>query len=567
MDDHKLTARRMGRGLLTALLLAALALAPTASAQQQTLSTADRLRMLYATQLTFTAKGDPIIRLGLLEDVSTIKFTPSEAFRVMPSGEDGPVIELPGKKTYTVTISESTQGSYKHFVIVERLPVSQRERAKEIKRTWLERGYTVNTFEVGGLFAVKGKVFDSRVILFAVGGNSALRKTRKVQTKLQAKYGIEGGIHSELVEHPTGLITLTGDGVQATVRHRDILQISAMPGRDELIRYKIPGIKKNYSKGTETRTYTGTLLFSPDRGGELVLSNSLGAERALKGTVPAETYASAPMEALKAQSIAARNEIFSAIGVRNLADPYMLRADVMDQVYGGVGIEDSRTSRAVDATRGQIMFYGDQIVEAFYSSNAGGFTENNENVWDMEARPYLRGKADAPAKGVPEMFEDGVSEAELEDFLASEYGAYSQSAPVSSARMFRWEKTVSAKTAADWLADTGQKIGRVKDVEVISRGVSGRVIKIKVTGTKGSAVVQRELNVRRMFGGLRSGLFVMDIDRGTSGYIDQITFRGAGFGHGVGMCQTGAAGMASKRFKAEEILGHYYSGITIKKLY
>ena len=553
---------------LTCGALAAAFSAPT-MAQPGTLelSTADRLRMLYATQLTFTSEGDPIIRLGLMEGEDAISFTPNKKIRILTAGEAGAVVELPANRKYTVTASEQKPGKYKHWVVVDRLPMAQRKRAEEIKKSWTRRGYLVEPFEVGGLFAVKGKVFDSRMILFAVGGDEDLSSARKIQRNLQDRYGIEGGIHSELVDYPGALMTLTGEGVSVTVTHRDILQVSAMVGEEEDIRYEVPGIKKRYSSGTETRHYSNTLLFAPDRDGKLVLINSLGAERALRGVVPSEIYASAHQQALRAQAIAARNEIFSAIGVRNLAEPYMLRADVYDQVYKGVGAHDSRTDKAVAATRGQVMFYGDQIVEAFYSSNAGGFTENNENVWDMEARPYLRGKADAPAKSVPDAFEDGIAEDELERFLSEGFDAYSKRASVSSSKLFRWDRTVEVSAPDKWLREAGHKVGKIKDFKVLSRGVSGRVKRLEVQGTKRSVVIERELNVRRLFGGLRSGLFTMTQEKNSRGEVVRVTFQGAGFGHGVGMCQTGAIGMAEQGFDASDILTHYYSGIEIRTLY
>ncbi len=564
MEDRK------KRAMVMACTLCALMCAtwgPGAGAAQPTLSTADRLRMLYAPQLSFTAAGDPLIRLGLLEDVRSAKFTPNEPIRVLPNGEGGPEVELPGGKTYTVSISKAKPGEYTYWVVIDRLPVDQRGRAGDVKNRWLQRGHIPERFEVGGLFAVRGQVFDSRTILFAVGGTKSRKKARELQTKMRAKYGIEGGLHSQLVTHPEGLITLEGAGVDATVRHRDILQISPLSGREDEIRYTIPGIKKNYKEGTMTRTYTGSLIFTPDRGGDLVVINSLGAEKVLKGVVPAEIYASSPQPALQAQAIAARNEIFSAVGVRNLADPYMLRADVMDQVYGGVGVEDPRTSKAVDATRGQVMFFGKQIIEAFYSSNAGGFTENNENVWAMEPRAYLRGRPDADMSKVPVAFRDGIDEDELDAFLTDGFDAHSKGAPVSSSKLFRWTREVTPDKPSKWLRDAGYKVGKLKNVEVLSRGVSGRVVQLKVTGSKGSAVIERELNVRRLFGGLRSGLFLVDIEKNSRGYITNLKFRGAGFGHGVGMCQTGAVGMAADGKTAAQILNHYYKGVEVKGLY
>lgn len=558
--------RRWLQLLLMGMLMSALTGAP-AQAQQRGLTAADRLGILYAPQLNFSAEGDPIIRVAVIEGAKNVEFTPSETIRVLPQGEAGPEIVLPGKKTYTVSISNASPGQYKHWVVVESLPVARHAQLGAVKEQWVKRGQLPDTFEVGGLFGIRGQVFDSRQILVAIGGSKDLAQAKKLQRDLEGKYGVEGRIHSEITRFPSGMITLTGEGLSLEINSPDTLWIAPQKGRDQAIRYTIPGVKKSYGAGSETRTYLGQLVFAPDKDGSLVAMTSLGAERLLRGVVPSETYASAPKEALMAQAVAARNEIFAALGVRNLADPYMQRADIYDQVYGGVGAEDERATRAVDATRGLVMFYQKQIVEAVYSSNAGGFTENNNNVWDAKARPYLRGKPDAPAKDVPAKFRGGITSENLEDFLASEMPAYSKTSPMGSTKYYRWEDSASIAEVEKWLGEQGYKLGKIRSAKVLSRGVSGRVIRLELTGQKGKAVIERELNVRRLFGGLKSGLFVMDFQRDSAGNITKFTFRGAGFGHGVGMCQTGAMGMAAKGKSFRDILSHYYSGIEIRKLY
>lgn len=555
------------RPTLLAAIAFALALfcATPATSQTRELTSSDRLALLYAPQLSFTRGGDPLIRVGVIEGVERVDFTPDKPIRVLPLGEGGPEISLPGRVKYTVRIEDATPGEYRHLAIVNRLPVAERAKVEEIEQTWLQRGYVPEVVEVGGLFAVGGQVFDSRTVLIGVGGTTKLADARRIKSKLEATYGVQGSIHSEITDYPSGRLVLTGRGTEIEIANEGVLFVGSKSGRDDTV-FTIPGIKKSYGAGEETRRYVGQLVFAPDRDGKVVGMVSLGAERVLKGTVPAETYSNAPTAALRAQAVAARNNMFAAIGVRNLADPYMLRGDVMDQVYGGVGVEARSTNAAVDATRGQVMFYGKKIVEAVYSSNAGGFTESNENVWDMEPRPWLRGQPDAPESKVPKQFRDGISEAELDEFLASDMPAWSKTAPVGSSRLYRWTRTVPASKASAWLRETGQDIGRIKSAKVEERGISGRVVRLVLVGEKGKATVERELNVRRLFGGLRSGLFVMST-RSSGGYITEFSFRGAGFGHGVGMCQTGATGMAEAGRSFEDILGHYYTGVELKKLY
>lgn len=553
--------------LVVSLLVLFLGPAGVAFAQRGELSTADRIAMLYSPQLNFTRGGDPLIRVGLLEGRERVRFTPSETIRVLPQGAGGPEIELPGGVTYTVTMSDGAAGEYRHWVVVDRLSIDQRGRATEVLELWEGRGFTPHRFEVGGLFAVRGEVFDSRSILIAVGGTETVGRAHGIRRNLEAQFGIEGSLHSERLSFPSGILRLTGEGQDVVIIHHDVLWVSPRGGREEEITYRIPGIPSSYGGPEETRRYTGELIFAPDRNGRIAVINNLGAEKVLKGTVPVEIFASAPAAALRAQAIAARNYIFSSIGVRNLADPFMIRADVYDQVYGGIDREDPRTSAAVDATRGEVMLNGTRIISATYSSNAGGFTENNENVWDAEPQDHLRGRIDAPVGEIPAQFRGGITEENLGAFLDHDFGAYSKTANVSSAGHYRWSRTVEAATARDWLKERGEDVGAIRDVQILGRGVSGRVVRLKVIGTGGEAVVERELNARRLFGGLLSGLFAMEVRRNRDGTVREFSFRGAGFGHGVGMCQTGAIGMANQGHLHHEILTHYYSGVQVRKLY
>ncbi len=523
--------------------------------------------MLYAPQLNFTRDGDPLIRVGILEGRDRVRFTPSETIRVLPQGAGGPEIELPGDVTYTVEVADGKAGEYRHWVAVDKLGVDQRGRVSEVREQWEGRGFSPQTFEVGGLFAVRGQVFDSRTTIVAVGGTDTVGQAHGIRRNLEAQYGIAGSIHSERLSYPSGTLTLRGDGMEMVITHQDVLWVSTRSGREESISYTIPGIPKSYGGGEETRRYTGELIFAPDRNGRIAVINNLGAERVLKGTVPSETYTSAPQGALRAQTIAARNYIFAAIGVRNLADPFMLRADVYDQVYGGIDREDPRTNEAVDATRGEVMLLGNRIVNASYSSNAGGFTENNENVWDAEPQEHLRGRVDAPESEIPAQFRNGITEANLEAFLDHDFPSPSKTASVSSSNFYRWNATVEPQTPREWLKERGEDVGAIRDIQILSRGVSGRIIRLRVIGEKANAEVERELNVRRLFGGLRSGLFKLELSKNRNGTVREFRFRGAGFGHGVGMCQTGAIGMADQGHDHREILTHYYRGVDIRKLY
>ena len=327
---------------------------------------------------------------------------------------------------------------------------------------------------------------------------------------------------------------------------------------------------------SEVRAYGGMLEFLLDKDARITVVNLLPFERYLAGVVPSEMPQGFPMEALKAQAVAARTEALSNLGVHHLDDPYDVDDDVHCQVYGGVGKEAPSTTQAVLETRGLVMTYKGRLINAVYSAVCGGHTEDNENVWPGDPLPYLRGvlDADASVKSLPNALRD---EATVRRWIESYPDVYCNTVtrPVPPAleytkKYFRWEVRYSRSELEEILRQkTGRSVGQLLDLVPLERGVSGRIIRLRIVGTDTNFVLQRELTIRRSLSPntLYSAAFVVDKELGPDGQIETFVLKGAGWGHGVGMCQTGAAGMALAGKSFDEILRHYYSGIELEKVY
>jgi stage II sporulation protein D len=269
--------------------------------------------------------------------------------------------------------------------------------------------------------------------------------------------------------------------------------------------------------------------------------------------------ASSPPEALKAQAVAARNELLAKIGTRHLTDPYRLCSTVHCQVYAGAGHEDPRATAAVAATRGQLLARPDgSLVDAVYSASCGGHGEHNERVWPGAADAQLRGKLDGPA----ESHFSTVDEKNIREWLAlgpSSDGAWC-ARPKEAASNYRWQKAIDPALLTPL-------VGRLRDIRVVARGVSGRATKLHLVGDDRERDVDGELEIRRALGTLKSAMFVLDVTRDDGGHVTALTASGGGHGHGVGLCQTGAVGMAQAGKSYLEILRHYYEGADLRKLY
>ncbi|MFQ5675861.1 MAG: SpoIID/LytB domain-containing protein, partial [bacterium] len=325
---------------------------------------------------------------------------------------------------------------------------------------------------------------------------------------------------------------------------------------------------------TEHRTYTGAMEFLVDNDGLLTVVNELPLEQYLKGVVPSEMPVSFPYEALKAQSIAARVEAVTKVGLRHPYQPFDLCDEVHCQVFSGITRNAEPSDMAVESTRGIFMIYRKEITEAFYAGVCGGHTENNDNVWLMDAKPYLRGVLD---KGGNRLTTPLNTETNVKKWIDSHPNVYCNAsradAPKSvsySKKYFRWQVAYDRLELERIIKKkTGEDFGRLVDLVPLKRGVSGRLIDLQVVGSRKRFVINKELNIRQALSEktLFSACFYVKKQGRSGRFAKKFILKGAGWGHGVGMCQIGAAMMANTGQKFDAILTHYYQGVHLEKLY
>jgi stage II sporulation protein D len=308
---------------------------------------------------------------------------------------------------------------------------------------------------------------------------------------------------------------------------------------------------------SEDRAYRGRIEFLPRPEG-LTLVNMVNLEEYLYAVIPSEIPASWPREALKAQAVAARSYTLAALG-SYAAQGFDVYGSVRSAAYRGVLGENGKTSEAVDATRGLAVSIAGKPVKTYYSANSGGYTEDSRSVWNVAE----------PMRAVPDRLvpwrPDFLPPSGLSTWLKTRPAAYAGQPPFANPAAYRWQHWVAqADLAAGLRRD--KDIGAVLSVVTRGRGISGRVREVEITGAKGILRVSAD-RVRSRLGGLRSNLFTVRPVFGAERIPEYFIFTGGGWGHGVGMCQTGAAGMAAAGFDAHEILRHYYPLAAPEKAY
>ena len=530
------------------------------------------LEELYAKRMRF-AKGEPFISIGIMESQAKVVASADSAVRIMAS-ERGVARTVFGRagERFQFRVENARPADIKHWIVVSEHPYGDILAAEAEKKKWIADGIGAKTFVTGTIVALKGNVLDTRRRQVAVGGYRKQKTAVKVSQGLFRQRGLRTSIREELVSLPTGIITIRDARGRPILAAKDVVYFGTVSGGRTTVEdvEHSRGYKKH---GRQTRHFWDHIYVALGRDGRLTVINSVGAERLLGGLVPAEIFATAPAEALKAQAVTARGEVFSKLGHRHFAEPYHLCSEQHCQVYAGAGREKPATNQAVADTRGLLAVRPRakrssplDLVDSVYSSTCGGFTEDNEIVWDMPASESLRARLDGnPNDPALAPFKNGLNESNIRAWLDAYPPTYGARSSFARPKKLRWKKRFTAKQL-DWLVRK-ERIGKVRDVKILGRGRGGRVTGVRVVGSRRSLDVLRELPVRRLFGNLNSGMFVIDTERDRRRRLQALTFTGGGWGHGVGMCQIGAIGRAESGQSFRRILNHYYNGAVVERLY
>ncbi|MHC0064689.1 SpoIID/LytB domain-containing protein [Nostoc sp. UIC 10890] len=326
-------------------------------------------------------------------------------------------------------------------------------------------------------------------------------------------------------------------------------------------------IRVNKSEKPENaRLYAGRLNLQPNAYGTYTLVNQVPLETYLRGVVPYEIGTDAPKAALEAQAILART-----YALRNLrrfaADNYQLCADTHCQVYYGLKGAVSKTDQAIASTRGKVLTYKNELVDALYSSTTGGVTASFSDVWNGDDRPYLRPVLDAATNFWDLSKQSLADEKNFQKFINTQQGFNE-----SKWNVFRWRK----ETRLEDITKDLQKFLQVKNsphakfktiqaMAVVKRSQSGRILELAVKTDHSTFVLHKD-EVRSAFAAPTSTLFYIEpLNKGKPelwGYA----FIGGGLGHGVGLSQTGAQNLAKLGWSSPKILQFYYPGTEIQIL-
>ena len=508
--------------------------------------------------------GDPRVPVRLMEGASEVIFTPRSRTRMRTAGALPKWVDVPAGSTWRVRVASGTPASLRARVQLAEFPFADKEGLAEAERTWRAKGLDVQAHVLGSVYGIAGKVVDNRRYLLLAEPALSSAEAAERQAELLRLHGARTQLFEEVQAPARAVLELLDSAGSVLALSED--RISVEPS-DEAAGVEVKKVEFGVGydfHNFEDRSYRGQLGLVVDRNGKLAVVNRVVLEDLLRGLVPSEIFARAHPEALKAQAVTARGEVLAKVGQKHLADPYLLCSEQHCAVYKGKSGEAASTNAAVSATRGEALFNREgKLVDSVYSAVCGGHTEDNDVVWGGPPNASLRGKPDLlDTRGAPPA---GLSPAALDAWLNAELPAACRLSTFANLSRYRWEKRFSVEDVNRLTGHLG--IGRVMALTITERGVSGRARLLTLSGEQGATQVRGELNIRRLFNNLYSAAFLVREERDAKGQLQGWSFRGGGWGHGVGMCQTGAIGRAEAGQDYRAILRHYFNGAEVSSLY
>jgi SpoIID/LytB domain protein len=314
------------------------------------------------------------------------------------------------------------------------------------------------------------------------------------------------------------------------------------------------------------RLYGGSLKIQPNAYNNYTLVNQVPLETYLRGVVPHEIGHNVPTAAAEAQTIIART--YALRNTRRFqADNYQLCANTHCQVYYGLSGTSPISDRAIAATKGLVLTYNNELVDALYSSTTGGITASFNDIWNGEERPYLTSVIDAPQQVWDLGQHSLASEDNFRRFISLKNGFNETGRSV-----FRWHRQSNLENLTKDLQKYLEKrkhpladFTTIKQMEIAERSPSGRILKLNVETDRGLIQLEKT-EVRSAFGPPRSTLFYLEPVYDPNQRLKGYAFVGGGFGHGVGLSQYGSYNLARLGWSAKQILEFYYPGTTIQPL-
>ncbi|OPX34967.1 hypothetical protein B1H10_02330 [candidate division KSB1 bacterium 4484_188] len=517
--------------------------------------------------------GEPVFRIGIIENQEYLDFRVDGTFSIYDGAGNLLNSKIKSNLKWRVKISESRPGSEVfHLILFESYNYERAQKQLEIARQVDPE--TVIEVLGGDIYLADRKINNNTKYILVSGTYQNKLAAKKECKRFEPEFNPT--VMKETVKQPRGLLEFFDAEYDHSGETKTSFKIVPQKVETKTHLYNIKSYDEILQKERyEDRVYNGSIEFRMDNRGKLMVISEIPLESYLKRVIYSEIGTDLPVEFIKSLAIVSRSEVLARVNHKHLGDPF----DMCDWGhclrYYGQDFNDENIETAVEETRGQVIYTDKNICNAFFNLICGGHTEDASGVWEIDETSQNHAKFDG--KKQPKEFAHLEDEDTVRKWILTRPDAYcnlfGRQVPKSLEqykKYFRWEVDYTRKELEDIIRKkTGEDIGVLFDIVPIQRGRSGRLKEIELIGSLKNYRIRDELKIRESLSRdyLESSCFIIEKELDDVGTPITFNFIGAGQGHGVGMCKTGAAVMALEGYKWRDILKHYFESCHIESIY
>jgi len=516
--------------------------------------------------------GMPVLRIGLTESRDSVDFRLSGRFSVLNDQGMSILKDVASQVKWRLKIEQRLPAKYRFGILVGKF--HDRQLAQDLEYKLIEKGIGTRIKIRGGkLFFNEQVVNDNTQFWVVIDDMSSEQEAIHFARERLAGFSYQ--IIKEKVNEPHALLELFDSEFEKLGEAENVIRI--IPESSEVMTYiyDSPSSEGDPRKrGTKYRVFNGPLEFRCSNDGKIIIICEMALEKYVESVVALQMNEEFPVEAVKAQAIAVRSKTLAYLGIKHHEDVFHVCADSHCQLFRGLIPAPKNVLKAVQETMGMVLQKKQHVIDANYSLTCGGYTEAYHNLNYNEGKDPYPPVFDGPDEN---RYGDLTRENNLNKWVNEQPNVYCSFSMITPGNKlnhirsrFRWqivydrqelEEIISSKLGAD--------IGTLYDIVPIRRGVSGRLLELEILASKKNTVLVGEQKICDTLATdkLSSSCFVIDRQFDDNGFPLSFTLRGAGSGHGVGLCQAGGAAMAFQGKSHEEIVTHYFKGSELHKIY
>ena len=517
-------------------------------------------------------QNEPTLRLNIASVKNRMDFLVFGEFSIVDNQNQIVMGKLSSDLRWRAKLEAFEPAQFIHAIKVH--TTWKEQEAERIARELTDHGFVVKVQPVGGRVH-----FDDELILdnthyeIHIGEFNSYEDALSYTWKLNNKYDTE--VIREKIREPRCSLEIFDAEYERSIKVQNSLALVPSSPSAEIVLWNRNLFESHHRFTSSTCNYSLPVELQISDTGEIMVLCEITVEDYIEGVLSLVMGDNYPLEALKSQAVTSRTLALARLNLSHPQEPYDLCSDAHCQLFNGISDGHPKIAKAVSQTRGEVLFYGDKLYETPYTTLCGGYTENRYISDKKQTALHIQGIWDGPTKPPNKTLLS--KEEEITRWITSCPPVYCNPADRKVLEeidhiktLFRWEISYPRKKLEEIISrKTGQDIGTLFDIVPLKRGSSGRLKAVEILGSRKNLRIKREYNIRHTLSddSLNSSCFVIEKDMGENGIPISFTFIGAGYGHGVGLCQAGAAVMASEGKSHTEILRHYFADSKLKKIY